>query len=652
MTKINNNELINNIRMLGVSMVQNANSGHPGIVLGLAPTIYTLFKDFLIINPNNPHWYNRDRFVLSAGHGSALLYSVMYFAGYPVSITDIKKFRQYGSKTAGHPEYRDIPGIEATTGPLGQGIGMGIGMAIAEKSLNKNTLIYDHHTFIICSDGDLQEGISYESMSLAGNLNLSKLIILYDSNKIQLDGVTKNAFTENIKKRVESQGFEYFEIFDGNNYDEIKTIITKAINSKILKPKFIEVHTIIGYGAKNENTNSIHGAPLSNKDFVDLKKFYGFENKDDFYVNEILRNDFINCIQKRSKSKYLYSTNNYTKFGNKIKKIIENRKKNLINYSKIINNYCKKELQSSREIVGDMFQNLFNDNIWFLGGSADLSSSTKIRGGNGIFLYPTFEGRDIWFGVREFGMASIVNGITLHGGLISYCSTFFCFSDYMKPALRLAALMQIPSIFIYSHDSIFLGEDGPTHQPVEQLSLLREIINLYTWRPCNLFEAAAAIKFSIESLFTPNCIIVSRQNFKQIGTDAGYEKYIKGAYPILDTKTPEIIILASGSEIPIAIEVQEMLKNKSIATKVISVVCFEIFDKQSNSYKQSLLNLDRKYIFVIEASKSSQWYKYINSENYFGVFNYGKSGKYNDILKHSNINPLFIYKSIITMIGE
>ena len=652
-------KIINNIRMLGLSSIQRANSGHPGIVLGLAPVMYILYKKFLNINVKVPEWINRDRIILSAGHGSALLYATMFFAGYSVSINDLKNFRQFNSKTPGHPEYWIIPGIETTTGPLGQGLATSVGMAIAEKYLenkfsSKNNII-NNFTYVICGDGDLQEGISYESMSIAGYLKLNKLVVLYDSNGIQLDSKTDTTFNENIKSRVESQKWEYFIINDGNNLKEIEDVIAKAINSKIKKPKFIEVKTIIGYGSSLANTNKVHGAPFSVDEYKKIKKFFNY-NHDKFYYDNDLKNYFKNYIYTRSIKKYnLYK--NELKENKIFSKFIYDSKNININAEALSNalfNEYSKGIFSSRKIFGIILKkiNLLYDNL--LGGSADLSSSTRVLGADGNFNSNNLNGRNIMFGVREHSMAAICNGLNLYKPIRFYCSTFLCFSDYLKPSLRLASLSKIPSIFIFSHDSIFLGEDGPTHQPIEQISNIRNTIGVNLWRPANLIECIYSLKFSIESKFMPNVIITSREKFIQETKKISYKEYIKGGYVFSEDKNYEILILFTGSQISQAINIKKILNNNhNINVKLVSVTCLDILLEQDSDYKNMLFSNYKKPIFVIEASNCSKWLNIIHSKKYFfGVDNYSKSGKYCDILKNSFLDINYIIRNILNILNK
>ena len=451
-----NNDIknLNAIKILGIEMIANAQSGHPGIVLGSGSILYTLFKYHLNFNCKNPKWINRDRFVLSAGHGSALLYSLMFYFGYKINIDDIKNFRQLKSKTSGHPEYWSIPGIEATTGPLGQGIAMAVGMSLTQKWLGNNHYLtykndlYNHYVYCLCGDGDLQEGISYESMSLAGKWKLKNLIILYASNDIQLDGKTTDSFSENMKKRVESQNFNYFLIKNGNDIDLINKTIKKAKTQKNGKPNFIEIKTIIGKDTLLENSSKVHGLPLNQKNIDFLYKKLGWTHKKFKYDKNIQRK-LSKILFERSNEKYLSWLKKYKKYDPK-------KTNNQILISKIIKN-IKLEPESTRVICGKIFKNIYLQYDLFIGGSADLSSSTKIMGKNGFFSHNNLAGQEIKFGVREFAMSAIINGITLHSFLRGYCSTFLVFSDYAKAAIRLAAIMNICSLFIFSHDSVFIG---------------------------------------------------------------------------------------------------------------------------------------------------------------------------------------------------
>ncbi len=619
-----NNLAINTIRFLGVDAINKANSGHPGIVLGAAPMAHELFVNHLNIYPKESKWFNRDRFVLSAGHGSMLLYALLHLSGFKVSLDDIKNFRQPGN-TPGHPEYGHTDGVETTSGPLGQGISNAVGMAIAEAHLSakynkENFKIVDHYTYVICGDGDIQEGVCNEAISLAGHLALNKLIVLFDSNDIQLDGPTKMATSDNHKKRFEASGWNYILVSDGNNLALINKAIKKA--KKSLKPTLIEIKTLIGYGSPVENSSKSHGSPIGveGRELTAKKLNYPYKP---FEIDEEVYALYKKKVYNRGRRVY----NKWVKLMKQYKEVYPNLYKE---FKRALDNDYEislKDLPSyeigasiaTRNASGEVQNALSKRFTSIIGGSADLTGSTKAKGLDGDFSKENRLGRNINYGVREHAMGSISNGISLHGGLKSFTGGFFVFSDYMKPPLRMAALMNIPSIFVFSHDSLFVGEDGPTHQPVEQLVMLRSIPNFTTIRPADANETVQAWKFALNNE-GPTAIITTRQN---VTNYSNFNKnFNKGAYVVSKEKGKlDGILLATGSEVSLAIEAQKELEKEHIYVKVVSMPSMEIFDKQDASYKQEVLNSDK--ILAVEMASPMPWYKY--TKHVFGVESFGLS---------------------------
>lgn len=637
------NKSIKALMMLGVHSIRKANSGHPGIVLGASPIIYTLYTKHLKIYPTQPDWINRDRFIMSAGHGSAMLYSINHLSGYNISISDLEMFRNF-SKTPGHPERSLEDGIETTSGPLGQGIANAVGLAIAEEHLREkfnqdDSKIINHNTYVFCGDGDLQEGISYEALSLAGHLKLNKLIVLFDSNDIQLDGKVSSSFSENTKMKMEAMGFNYILVKDGMNPSKIDEAINKAKKSTN-KPTFIEFKTTIGFGTSLSGTSEVHGKPLHEKEISDLESKLEWNFKP-FHIPKSVYEDFkINVIDRGSVeySKWKRELEDFKEsFPNKHLSFMEyGSMKNKKAFDVFVNEIYN--LKSSNEatrvsggkilsIASKLYPNL-------IGGSADLSSSTKVMGLDGDFSYKNRLGRNINFGVREHAMGSITNGINLHGNLRAFCSGFFVFTDYMKPAIRLAAIMKLPTIFIMTHDSIAVGEDGPTHQPVEQIVGLRSIPNLLVFRPGNAVEVAASYEMALSSKDKPSLIILSRQNLKP-STGDRYGSH-KGAYIISNEKKQlNGILLASGSEVGLAMEAQKQLFKLNIDVRVVSFLSMEVFESQDIEYKKKILP-DRTKMLAIEAAHPLSWYKY--TRNVIGVKKFGESGDGNMVLEKYGFN--------------
>ncbi len=637
MSKLHN-ELANCIRFLSVDAVQKANSGHPGMPMGMADVAKVLFKDFLKFNPKNPSWINRDRFILSAGHGSMLLYSLLYLTGYKsVSINSIKKFRQLNSICAGHPEFHPKTGIETTTGPLGQGIANAVGFAIAgevlKKKLGKNLI--NHKTYVLAGDGCLMEGISHEAMSLAGHLKLQNLIMLFDNNKISIDGPTSLAVSDNFKKRFESYGWDYI-LIDGHNEKQIYKALKKVQNAK--KPTVISCKTKIGYGSPNKSgKSSSHGSPLGIDEIKLVRKVLNWNYKP-FEIPNMLLKEW-----RKIGKKGQYLEKKWNKLFNKNKKRFNQITKN--NFKKILNLEKKiavKELKSlaTRKSSELTLNALTNTNNNLIGGSADLAGSNNTKTTKHKIIEPgNFDGNYIHYGVREHAMSGIMNGISLHSKLIPYGGTFLIFSDYCKPSIRLSALMRQRVIYVMTHDSIGLGEDGPTHQPIEQLSGLRSIPNLNVFRPADRVETIECWEHALKSSKTPSILSLTRQNLDPIRKKySSKNKSSLGAYEVLRTnKKINLTILASGSEVNLAIEASHKLAKDKIYSKVISVPCMELFDQQSKSYKNKILN-ETRYKISIEAGSSDYWTKYVGeSGRTFGINEFGKSAPYKEIYNYFNL---------------
>ena len=631
---INHTKIIDQIRCLGIDMINEAKSGHPGIVLGAAPIMYTLYAHHLNFDPTNPKYFNRDRFVMSAGHGSALLYATLYMMGFPIELEDLKQFRKLGSKTPGHPEYGVTPGVDMTTGPLGQGIASAVGMAISEAYLRtKYPSLIDYYTYVLCGDGDLMEGVSYESLSLAGTLKLNKLIVLYDSNDICLDGKTNKTFTENIGMRFVSMGWNVISVNDGENYEQISKAIEDAKKSD--KPTLIEVKTIIGKYSSVQGTNAAHGTPLSKDDITSIKEKLNVRDIP-FTVSQNTIDDVKYILEQRC-------SNLSQKFNEQIETLSEQEQKELkylmsddktILLKNLVYSPPENNEEPPRVTSGKVLNSIVKDNPFVLGGSADLFAANKtyITDG-GDFQADNYAGKNIFFGVREHAMGAIMNGMALCG-LRPYGSTFLSFSDYLKPSMRLACMMNLPVTYIFTHDSISVGEDGPTHQPVEQLLNLRSLPNIDVFRPADINEVIGTYKTIYEKTSSPAAICLSR-NSLPILEGAKSSEVEKGGYVILDPpKKADGIIIASGEEVSKAIEVANRLRVKGIEIRVVSMPNLDRFLEQTEEYIDEVLPVEIRKI-VIETSPSYSWHSLIYNDKYLITLeNYGASGSKNEVFKH------------------
>ncbi|WP_404358835.1 transketolase [Cytobacillus firmus] len=620
---------ISSIRTLSIDAIEKANSGHPGMPMGAAPMAYTLWTRFMNHNPKNPEWFNRDRFVLSAGHGSMLLYSLLHLSGYDVSMNDIKEFRQWGSKTPGHPEFGHTPGVDATTGPLGQGIAMAVGMAMAERHLaatyNKDNFnVVDHYTYSICGDGDLMEGVSAEAASLAGHLKLGRLVVLYDSNDISLDGDLDKSFSESVEQRFKSYGWQYIRVEDGNDLHEIAKAIEEAKQDES-RPTMIEVKTVIGYGSPNKSGKSdVHGAPLGADELKLTKEAYKWTFEEDFHVPQEVYDHFKQQVVENGSKKqqewedlFAQYKESHPELGKQLEQAINGELAE--GWDKDIPVYEEGKSLASRASSGEVLNAIAQNLPSFFGGSADLAGSNKTMiKGTGDFTAESFDGRNIWFGVREFAMGAALNGMALHGGLKVFGGTFFVFSDYLRPAIRLAALMNLPVTYVFTHDSIAVGEDGPTHEPVEQLAALRAMPNLSVVRPADGNETAAAWKTAIESTNKPTALVLTRQNLPTLkGTDsAAYEGVQKGGYVVspASNSNADVLLLAAGSEVSLAVEAQKALEGEGIHASVVSMPAWDRFEAQSKEYKESVIPKTVKKRLAIEMGSSLGWHRYAGDE--------------------------------------
>jgi len=636
---------VNTIRTLSMDAVQAANSGHPGMPMGMADVAYVLWTNFLKHNPKNPRWFDRDRFILSAGHGSMLLYSLLHLTGYELSIDEIKNFRQLGSITPGHPEFGMTPGVETTTGPLGQGFGTGVGMAMAERfmasTFNKHdSTLIDHFTYAIVSDGDLMEGISHESASMAGHLKLHKLIYLYDSNKISIDGSTDLAFTDDTKKRFEAYGWDVQQI-DGHDHEEIEEAIENA--QKTDTPSLIECKTTIGFGSPNkEGTAASHGSPLGDDEIKLTKERLDWPYSEPFFITEDVKHQMRKAVEKGEKSEEIWKERledfekKYPADGVLFKSFVSRDLPK--DWSEVIPEFEADEKgiasrNASGKILEQMSDHIFN----MVGGSADLTGSTKTdMAGKGIFQADNYKGRNLHYGVREHGMAAAVNGLALHGGIIPFGATFLVFSDYNKPSIRIAALSHIPSIFVFTHDSIGLGEDGPTHQPIEHLAALRATPNVSVFRPADANETARCWKAAIQKASGPSVMVLTRQNLPTMDRSvyAPASQTEKGAYVLKEagSGSPDLILMATGSEVELSVKAADILEEKGVATRVVSMPCIDLFEEQDDDYKESVLPSDVNARISVEASSTFGWHKYTGCNGIaMGIDRFGISAPYEQV---------------------
>jgi len=638
------------LRSLVIDVINKANSGHPGMALDAAPIVYSLFKNHLVADPSKPNWFNRDRFVLSSGHASSLLYSMLHMCGYGISMDDLKSFRQLDSLTPGHPEVGHTPGVDATAGPLGQGIAQAVGMAMAEEAIASTypdgKRICSHYTYCLCGDGCLEEGISQEAISIAGKQRLSKLIVFYDRNGSTLDGPTSNSFGENVRLRFLASEWNVLEVKDGNNLREIDKAIAKAKKSTLF-PTLIIVNTVIGYGSPHAGNHCVHGNPLGEEDGRKTKTFYGYDLAD-FTVPASVYEDLQKTFAARGKKAeedWEEAYADFRRFHEVEGKVFADALKRNVK-DRLFPMPEKKDLktEASRSTSGKIVASLPKYLPFTLGGSADVASSVKtaIPGDPG-FSIEHRDAKNVNFGIREFEMASIQNGILLHGGIVTYVGCFLIFSDYMKSAIRMSALEKIPAIYLFSHDSIAVGEDGPTHEPIEQLVALRSIPGLDVIRPADATETYAAWRLALESQTTPTALILSRQNLPLLD-ETSETGVSKGGYKVYGDKTDEYLIVATGSEVSLSIEAAKLLKEKGLQVGVVSMPSIERFEAQNDKYKASVLNVSRNKTIAIEMASSYSWYKYASLV--IGIDTFGKSAPDKDVLDDYGFTPKKIASKI------
>lgn len=660
-------EIINNIKSLAIDMIENASSGHPGICLSSAPIIYTLYSRHLNVSTNDTDWISRDRFVLSAGHGSALMYATLFMAGFDLSINDLKNYRRINSKTPGHPEIKKTPGVDMSTGLLGQGLASAVGMALSQKILKKKyffprksaieveTALFDYNVYVLCSDGDLMEGISYEAASFAGANHLNNLIVLYDSNNVSLDGPTKNVFMENIGDRFRSMGWNYEFVKNGNNVSDIDKSIRKAKNSS--KPTLIEIKTIIGQGLPGQGTNEVHGGVPSKEAIYSLKKSLGTFDKEPFYYSETAKREFSKMVSERGGQKYSLWSNNYRIYIDRFLGGESSSLNYLFNHNINIDlnhvdwhfeNDLKEATRVTNQRIMDEISKILPN---FVGGSADLSSSTKtFLPSKNVVSFENYDGGNILFGVREHAMGSIVNGMSLCG-FRPFCSTLLPFSDYLKPSIRMSALMNLPVTYIFSHDSIGIGQDGPTHQPVEQLAMLRTIPNLRVYRPADAHELVGAWNCILNDYDNPSALILSKQEVLNLPTTSS-SNVSHGAYIVRKEKNKlDGIIVATGSDLFTAVNLaRDFFVNKNVDLRIVS--CPEVYSflEQSIEYQTSILPKNTK-VFTIEASNDPIWNKIATSSDYiFSVNRFGISGTRDEVSKYCGFDYQIIKQRMETLL--
>ncbi|KXY12175.1 transketolase [Bacillus sp. FSL K6-0067] len=638
MTQNINQLAVNTLRTLSIDAINAANSGHPGLPMGAAPMAYALWANHLNHNPNHPKWFNRDRFVLSAGHGSSLLYSLLHLAGYDVSIDDLKSFRKLNSKTPGHPEFGHTSGVEATTGPLGQGIANAVGMAMAEAHLaakfNKDGhSIIDHNTYALVGDGDLMEGVAYEAMSMAGHMKLGKLIVLYDSNEISLDGELNIAFSEDMQKRVEFAHWQYVRVEDGNDVDAITKAIQLAKDNTD-QPTLIEIRTVIGYGSpKVAGTNKAHGNPLGVEEATATKQVYGWHYEEDFFVPKEVTAHFNDLKQKgiEKENEWNEQFNVYREsnpaLADELEKAITGE---VLIEAKDILSFDTEKTISTRVASGEAINHYVKSIPSIFGGSADLSHSTMTDiKGEAVYAVESYAGRNIYFGVREHAMGAAANGLALHGGVKPFVSTFFVFNDYLRPSIRLAALQKLPVTYVFTHDSIAVGEDGPTHEPIEHLAALRAIPGLTVIRPSDANETASAWAYALQQTDGPVVLVLSRQNLPVFNeTKANIENLSKGAYVLTQTnENPDVIFIATGSEVSLAASAKAKLEEDQVSVRIVAMPSWELFDRQSNEYKESVLPSSVTKRVSLEMGVSLGWERYVGQEGkVLSIETFGASG--------------------------
>lgn len=639
---------IDTLRLLAVDAVEKAKSGHPGAPLGCAPIAYVLFHEVMKHNPANAKWADRDRFVLSNGHASALLYSTLFLSGYNVTLDDLKSFRQWHSRTPGHPEYGDTDGVEATTGPLGQGLAMAVGMAAAEKHLaavyNRPGFdVVDHHTFVLCGDGDLMEGVSHEAASLAGTLGLGKLIVLYDDNLISLDGPTELSYTEDALERFKAYHWHVQRVADGNDVGAIEAAIAAA-KAETGKPSLIAVRTVIGYGSPKAGTSKVHGEALGPVETAETKKFFGFPEDQSFVVPENALKNWREAQTKGAaqEAEWKKVFEGYRAAHPELAAEFERTQKGerKAGWEKAIPVFGTEKPMATRNAGGAVLNAIAGEVPELFGGAADLTASTKTIFKPGANFHVDAAGRNVYFGVREFGMCAAVNGMAVHGGLAPFGSTFFVFSDYCKPALRLAALMQAHSLFVFTHDSIALGEDGPTHQPVEHLMALRVVPGMTDFRPADANETAAAWRVALERT-GPSFFALTRQDVPVI--DAAKTDVLggvrKGAYVLQDAAKPDVVLIATGSEVSLAVDAAKLLKDAGIAARVVSMPSWKLFEEQTAEYKASVLPAGVPKL-AVEAGATLGWWKYVGEKgDVIGLDRFGASAPGPKVMAELGFTP-------------
>lgn len=639
---------INTIRTLAIDAIEKANSGHPGMPMGAAPMAHVLWSRFMKVNPSNPKWINRDRFVLSAGHGSMLLYSMLHLMKYDVSLEDLHNFRQWGSKTPGHPEFGHTAGVDATTGPLGQGIAMAVGMAMAEKHLaavyNRDKFdIVDHFTYVICGDGDLMEGVSSEASSLAAHLKLGKMIVLYDSNDISLDGELSRSFSENVAQRYQAYGWQYLRVEDGNDLAAIEAAIAEA-KKDLDRPTLIEVKTVIGYGSPNKGgSNASHGAPLGKEEVKLTKQNYEWHHENEFHVPEEVASLYAGLADAGQKAEAAWNDlfAAYAKAYPELAQQFQTAAQGHLpaGWDSHLPVYEAGAKLATRVASGNAINALASSIPFFLGGSADLahSNNTVIKEA-GNFLPGSYEGRNIWFGVREFAMGAALNGMALHGGLKVYGGTFFVFSDYLRPAIRLSALMKQPVVYVFTHDSIAVGEDGPTHEPIEQLASLRAMPGLTVLRPADAVETNEAWKYAVSRTDEPVVLVLTRQNLPVLPETLANaaEGVSKGAYVLADAPSgkPQLILIATGSEVSLVMQAREQLLSRGIEARVVSMPSWNLFERQSQEYRDAVLPPSVKARLAVEMGSPMGWERYVgDGGNVLGINRFGASAPGERIMK-------------------